>query len=459
MKTNFILKAAATSLAALLCIFLSAGDAGAASAGTIRIALVRDSDELSFKVSGNYEIVDQAKGQVLAVPKQGEKLRVELKGSRISVSGSQGSYGSFKGPVTVREARSRAAVVDSSGMVTELSLDQLTALNGDGSTVSLKTSGSPTVRSSGGTVQFTGGSGSGLGLVTLTSASDSKRYRGEMEFLLEDGGLTAVNVVNIEEYLRGVVPAEMPSYWHPEALKAQAVAARNYALQQVETSRGEPFNVYCDIQSQVYGGYDAESSATDKAVEETRGIVMMSGSETVSAFFHSSSGGCTEDSEDVWSGKVPYIKSKPDPYDKNDNYYNWQVSYTTKQLIKQLNSAGYKFKEISDIKELARTSSGERVKKLEVKGEGTDGKPLAVQISNADNVRIALGLKSSLFELTRKYDKNKNLTGVEITGSGWGHGLGMSQYGARGMAEKGYNYQDILKYYYSGVVLSKDYGR
>jgi len=88
-----------------------------------------------------------------------------------------------------------------------------------------------------------------------------------------------------------------------------------------------------------------------------------------------------------------------------------------------------------------------------------EGKPLTVQISNADNVRMALGLKSSLFQLTRQYDKQKNLTGVEITGSGSGHGLGMSQYGARGMAEEGYKYQDILKYYYSGVVIAEDYGR
>ncbi len=82
-----------------------------------------------------------------------------------------------------------------------------------------------------------------------------------------------------------------------------------------------------------------------------------------------------------------------------------------------------------------------------------------MEICNADNVRIALGLRSSLFKFTSKYNNKKDLTGVEITGSGWGHGLGMSQYGARGMAEKGYNYQEILKYYYSGVVLAEDYGR
>lgn len=457
MKLHFIFRTFIISLVALSCVFLCAGAAGAASAGIVRVALVRDSDDLSFMVSGNYEIVDKATGRVLAVPKQGEKMQVELKENRISLSGPRSDYGSFKGPLLVREAGFSAAVINGSGRVTEQSIAASMAVNSDGRAISLGSSDAPAVRSSSKTVQLTGG-GDGLNLVTLDSASASKRYRGDMEFLLENDALTAVNVLNIEDYLRGVVPAEILSYWHPEALKAQAVAARNYALERAETSRGS-FDVYCDMTSQVYGGYDAESPSTNKAVEETRGIVMLSGNRIVSAFYHSSSGGATENSEDVWYDRVSYIKAKSDPYDKNGDHYNWRVSYTTDQLIKKLASAGYKFKKITDINELARTSSGQRVKNLEIKGEGMEGKPLTVQISNADNVRMALGLKSSLFQLTRQYDKQKNLTGVEITGSGSGHGLGMSQYGARGMAEEGYKYQDILKYYYSGVVIAEDYGR
>lgn len=458
VRSSIILRAFISSVIVMFSFFSCAGGAGAEPAGTVRVALARGLEDFSFKVSGDYEIVDQETGRVLANPKQSENLRAELKGRRITVSGPHGSYGSFKGPVIVRGASSSAAVINADGSVTELSFEKLMAVNGYGSTVSLNKLSNPAVRSSSGTVTITGGS-DGLNLVSLNDVTGNKRYRGDIEFRLEDGKLTAVNVLNIEDYLRGVVPAEMPAYWSAEALKAQAVAARNYALQRVETNRGSNFNVSSDTSSQVYGGYDAETPATNKAVEETRGIVMLSGGEIAAAFFHSSSGGCTEDSEDVWSGKVPYIKSKEDPYDKNDNYYNWKVSYTTEQLIDKLAAAGYKFKKITDINELARTSSGERVKKLEIKGEGTNGKPLAVEICNADNVRIALGLRSSLFKFTSKYNSKKDLTGVEITGSGWGHGLGMSQYGARGMAEKGYNYQEILKYYYSGVVLAEDYGR
>lgn len=445
------------ALSALLCMFLQAGEAGAAAAGTIRAALVSGAETLSFQGSGNYEIVDLATDKVLAELKKGETYQVEIKSSRIAVKGRQASYGSFKGPVVVRESGSSAAVISASGAVKDLGLDKLMVINGDGKTVSLQTNVSPAIRAAGRTIEFKGSSG--LNLVTLTGSSGSKRYRGAMEFCLEKGKLTAVNVLNIEDYLRGVVPSEMPSDWPAEALKAQAVAARNYALQSVEATRGDTFNVYNTMTSQVYGGYDAETAAANKAVEESRGIVMLSGGKTVSAFFHSSSGGFTENSEDVWTGRLSYIRAKEDPYDKNEKHYNWKVSYTADQLKDKLAAAGYKFKKVTDVVELERTSSGARVMELAVKGAGPDGKSLTVEIKNADKVRAALGLKSSLFKFTNKYDRSKNLTGINITGSGWGHGLGMSQYGARGMAQEGSDYKEILKYYYSGIKFAEDYGR
>jgi stage II sporulation protein D len=346
-------------------------------------------------------------------------------------------------------------VISASGVVKDLGLEKLIVINGDGKTVSLPVS--PAIRAAGRTIGFKGSSG--LNLITLTSSSDSKKYRGGLEFCLEEGKLTAVNVLNIEDYLRGVVPSEMPSDWPAEALKAQAVAARNYALQSVETTRGATFNVYNTMTSQVYGGYDAETTAANKAVEGTRGTVMLSGGKTVSAFFHSSSGGFTENSEDVWSGRLSYIRSKEDPYDKNSKHYNWEVTYSAEQLRGKLAAAGYKFSKVTDVIEVERTSSDARVMVLAVKGMGTDGKSLRVEIKNADKVRAALGLKSALFEFTNKYDSSGNLTVIVFKGSGWGHGLGMSQYGARGMAQEGFDYKEILNYYYSGIKFADDYGR
>jgi len=255
------------------------------------------------------------------------------------------------------------------------------------------------------------------------------------------------------------VPSESLSYWPEEALKAQAVAARNYAVQRMQATSGSYFNLVTNQSNQVYGGYDAETKATNQAVKDTSGIVMMSQGGLVTAFYHSSSGGFTENSEDVWSSPLPYIKWKSDPFDKNNNHYNWQVSYTNEQLAALMTKAGYPIKKVTDIQIKERTSSGARVKSLAVTGVGTTGKAVKLEISNADQVRIALGLKSSLFVLNKSYNKDKSLAGVKLTGSGFGHGLGMSQYGAYGMATQGYNYQDILEYYYSGVTLTGQYGR
>lgn len=458
MKSSHISRLVLAIVATITILLPAAGAAAAIAPGTVRVALVKQADTLGFKVSGNYQLVDQSTEQVIIKLDQGESWQVKLQDGRIELQGRQGRYGSFSGPVMIRELNFNIDIIAGSGeKVERTSPDGLVALNGEGKTAFLNTSAIPTVRSAGGTTTLAGSGG--VNLVSLTDSEGARRYRGSLEFQVENGKLSAVNELNIEDYLRGVVPAEIPSTWPAEALKAQAVAARNYALQRVESTRGRSFNVANDQSSQVYRGYDAESPATDRAIEETRGVVMLNRGSLITAFFHSSSGGYTENSEDVWNSSLPYLKSKQDPYDKNDRHYNWQIIYTAEQLPGQLKKVGYEFKRVTDIEELARTASGARVEKIAIKGEGVAGEPLRVEISNADNVRIALGLKSALFTLNKVYDKDKNLAGVNISGSGWGHGLGLSQWGAYGMSRQGYNYQDILKYYYSGINLATGYGR
>lgn len=459
MKPYCLFKLVPAITAALILLLPLAGASAATAPGTVRVALVRQADSLSFKVTGNYQLVDQSTGQVIIKLNQGENWQVKLQDGRIELRGRQGGYGPFSGPVMVRELNFSVTIAAGNGDKAErYSTGGLVVLNGDGKTMPLSASSSPSVRSAEGTSILSGGGG-GLNLVALTDSTGTRRYRGSLEFRVEEGKLTAINELDIEDYLRGVVPAEVPAAWPLEALKAQAVAARNYALQRVEVTRGQSFNVSSDQFSQVYKGYDAEAPATNRAVEETRGVVMLNRGSLITAFFHASSGGYTENSEDVWKYPLPYIRSKEDPYDKNDRHYNWQVNYTAEQLAGQLKQAGYNFKKVTDIEELARTSSGKRVEKIAVMGEGPGGEPLRVEIFNADNVRIALGLKSALFTMNKIYDKDKNLAGVNISGSGWGHGLGLSQWGAYGMARQGYSYQDILKYYYSGITFAAGYGR
>jgi len=444
----------------LLCAILlpSIVAEGAIKSETVRVALGRQTKEFRFKTNGNYQLINLSNGKVITKIGNNENWQVELQAGQIMFQSSGNKYGPFSGPVVVQENKTRVSVLAANREVMEImSMNDLVALNAWGEAVELDDNKDLSVRNAQGKNALT--SNTGLNLISLLEGTEYRRYRGNIEFRVDNGSLVAINELNIEDYLRGVVPAEMPSSWPAEALKAQAVVARNYALQRVEATRGSSYNLTNDQFSQVYSGYDAESPATDRAIEDTRGVVMLNRGSLISAFFHSSSGGYTENSEDVWYSSLSYIKRKDDPYDKNDRHYNWQVSYTTDQLKEILKKAGYMFNNITDINIMANTASGARVKKLAVIGVDTDGKPLRVEISNADNVRIALGLKSALFTLKKVYDKDKNLTGVNISGSGWGHGLGLSQWGANGMARQGYKYQDILKYYYSEINFAANYGR
>ncbi|HPU36141.1 MAG TPA: SpoIID/LytB domain-containing protein [Bacillota bacterium] len=447
--------------ASLFMLWLTAAGAAYAAVGpgNVKVGLAIQADTIGFKTSGAYHLVEQSTGKEITRLEQGEQWQVRVENGQIMLEGRKERLGPFAGPVTVSELDLSFNVLSGTGQAVESSSSgHFFVLNGEGELSPFNSIDNPYAASSQKKTALTA-AGDGLNLVSLISGAASARYRGSLEFRVENGKLAVVNELNIEDYLRGVVPAEIPPSWPKEALKAQAVAARNYALQQVEVSRGSKYNLLDDQLSQVYRGYDAETPATNEAVEETRGMVMTSQGRLITAFFHACSGGFTENSEDVWLEQLPYIKGKADPYDKNDKHYDWQVDYTVEQLVAKLQGSGYNLAVLEDIEELARTSSGARIKSIAVSGQGTSGEPVRIVISNADKVRNALGLKSSLFTLEKVYDQEGILQGIKICGSGNGHGLGMSQWGARGMAAQGYNYQEILKYYYTGVEITGDYGR
>lgn len=447
-------------LASFFVLWLTAAGAAyaAVAPGIVKVGLGVQSGTLGFKTSGAYRLIDKSTEKEITRLEQGVEWQVRVENGRIMLEGPKGHLGPFAGPVTVSELDLSFNILSGSGEALENSSSgQFFVLNGEGELTSFNSVASPYAASP--QKKSALASGDGLNLVSLIDGAASAKYRGSLEFRVENGKLAVVNQLNIEDYLCGVVPAEIPPAWPKEALKAQAVAARNYALQRVEVTRGSNYNVVNDQLSQVYRGYDAETPATNQAVEETRGMVMTSRGSLITAFFHACSGGYTENSEDVWLEQLPYIKGKADPYDKNDTHYNWQVDYTVEQLVAKLQSSGYNLAALEDIEELARTSSGTRIKSIAVSGQGTLGEPVRTVISNADKVRHALGLKSSLFTLEKVYDQEGILQGVKIHGSGSGHGLGMSQWGARGMAAQGYNFQDILKYYYTGINITGDYGR
>lgn len=271
--------------------------------------------------------------------------------------------------------------------------------------------------------------------------------------------LLVVNHVGLEEYLFGVVPNEMSPSWPSEALKAQAVAARTFVLHDLKKHASEGYNVCATTHCQVYRGQKSERASTNEAVTATAGEYLVYNGKTISSLFHASGGGYTENSEYVWGGNVPYLRGVAD-YDQKSTVYQWETKLTTDKLSSILESRGkgvgairaIKLSKLEEppVKEEDRGVSG-RVRTMTIEGENG-----SVRLSGLE-VRSMLGLKSTLFDFDkREFSDEKNET-MTIRGFGYGHGLGMSQWGAKAMAEKGENkeglYREILEHYYQGAEL------
>src|SRR5438093_828372 len=211
-------------------------------------------------------------------------------------------------------------------------------------------------------------------------------YRGAIQVDTPDGKLRAINLVGLEQYLYGVVPSEMPFSWHPEALKAQAVAARSYAL---ATRKTGAFDLYPDTRSQVYLGIDHEKPSTNSAVDATAGQVVLYQGEVAKTYFFSTSGGRTASAEDVWGEPVPYLVSVPDPYDSISPYHNWgPFAFTGAKLAKLLKIKG---QQVIDLQPELNASG--RIKTLNVVGTKS-----TIPVDGA-TLRKSLGLRSTWFSV------------------------------------------------------------
>lgn len=281
-------------------------------------------------------------------------------------------------------------------------------------------------------------------------ALDGRRYRGALELRHKGGGLTAVNIVPVDDYLRSVVPEEMPVDWPAEAIKAQSVAARSFALASRGRHASEGYDLCTTTHCQLYTGTAAEKSASNAAIKATRGEVLTYGGKPIEALFHTDSGGMTENSEDVWGSHVPYLRAAKDTPAKT---MPWTKTISRADLERKLAAKGH---DIGKVRSIAlsplaigraakdRTASG-RVKTMTVKGtKGT-------ATLSGTTWRSLLGLKSTLFDAKLTKDA------VTFTGYGSGHGLGISQWGAERMAAKGASYAEILHHYYTGTTLQQMY--
>ena len=298
----------------------------------------------------------------------------------------------------------------------------------------------------------------------------NRRYAGELRVLLNDQKLNIINYLKLEKYLKSVVGSEMPKEFPLAALQAQSIAARTYALKLL--GKKKLFDVHATQASQVYLGLESETPKIRKAVRSTSSLALFYKNKLIEAVFHSSSGGRTEDSGQVWRYQLPYLRSVVD-YDQNSTKYRWLNKFTTAELDKIFPALG----RLNSI-QITKKSNSDRV--LKIRLHGSNG----IENITGKSLREKLQLLSTKFELNLRfnqikdlkeliYDNDKNNLSfdnqivddlapypvplipkdyfLEIRGHGAGHGVGMSQWGAKAMAERGSSFRKILKHYYTGI--------
>lgn len=351
--------------------------------------------------------------------------------------------------------------------------------------------------------------------LNLTKVGNTKKYRGAIG-LGGTTGITPFNILDIESYLYGVVPGEMSASWPAEALKAQAVAARSIAIYQYNRYTASGYNVVDTTSTQVYGGYTKEDSRTNAAVDATRGETIKYNGKTAEALYFSTSGGMTESAVNVWGSHIPYLVGVSDSYETEPAQAAWSRNITLADLDACLANQGVNIGSAQGIQIVSRTPSG-RVQEMKVLGtvgsysltlekvrtffssaaggslksrlfnlgdNSTGGNTVAtskvviqsetglievasngLMATDGNNLtildgQVAVQTANGQTTLTVGDNDQGSSTGGEtvwgnftIYGEGFGHGVGMSQSGAKGMAKAGYNYKQILQHYYTGVTV------
>ncbi|MBU4484383.1 SpoIID/LytB domain-containing protein, partial [bacterium] len=286
---------------------------------------------------------------------------------------------------------------------------------------------------------------------TPTFEVNGKSYRGDLDIYHEGNGtLVVVNNLKLEDYLVGVVNSEVPSNWPTEAKKAQAVAARTYALYQKkyreDPTQSKLYDVEATMMDQVYHGVAREDKNTELLVYQTKGETLFHNGKLIKAFFHSCSGGQTTTGEQVWQKKYG-MEGINDPYSENCPNNDWTYLITPNQLIQVLKKDGLTISSIKEIKVL-NNQNVNRVDDIKI----ISGKD-SISLS-ANKLRMLVGpkkIRSTNFIITTEGNSFK------FTGKGFGHGVGLSQWGAKNMADKGFGYKDILEFYYPKAKLGRAY--
>ncbi len=272
---------------------------------------------------------------------------------------------------------------------------------------------------------------------------------GTLHIVSHGGGLTVINTLDLEEYLMGVIPAEMNAGWHLEALKVQAVASRTYALYQRMIHRNREYDLVATVLDQVYGGRSAVEDRVRQAVEETRGLALTYGGRPILAAFSSTAAGPTENAVNVWSKEVPYLKGVECPFDRNSPYYRWRTAFRVARLEEKLRAQGLEVGTIATVTPYAY-SKARRVSKIRILHS------LGELILRGEDLRRIVGYR--VIPSTR-FTIDAVGRDVVLSGYGAGHGVGLCQWGAKELAELGYPFTTILGYYFPGTTLTHSVGK
>ena len=341
----------------------------------IRVAIIQDIESLIIKIKGSYEIVDSASGKIL----------YRSKNLKSTVT-------SYKNGILIAGLTLNAAKI-------LLKADDPEAI-----------------------------------LV------NNRRFNGDIQLInKENGHLLVINYVELEDYVKGILYHEVSHYWPIEALKAQAVVCRTYAIYQINENKAKDYDLTADIYSQVYGGKTSERYRTNKAVDETKRQVLVYKDKVFPAYFHATCAGHTQDASLLWNIDIAPLKGVFCGFCKESPHFKWHSVLSLKKIKDSLLKSGYSgFEKIKDIVILAKDSSS-RITYLKII---TDKKDIKISAKDFREILKPNIIKSTNFILT--------IVGEDAVfqGLGWGHGVGMCQWGAYFMAKKGYNYRQILEYYY-----------
>jgi len=307
------------------------------------------------------------------------------------------------------------------------------------------------------------------------AGSEDRAYRGALLLLPRDGGLTAVNLLSVEEYLYSVLPSEMPASWPAAALQAQAGAARSYTLANLGRVAARGFDLLGSVASAAYRGLGAETASARGAVDATRGLVLLEGGRPLSAFYSANCGGHSDTTQTAWGfpsalPAVPdvlqpvraqrlapqalarWLSSRPAAYCSHPSYsspsaYRWQLWVPRPELERRLEAP-----ELGSVLAVAPAGRGLSGRASQARVRGSSGQ----LILRGDELRGRLGgLRSNLFVVEPLLGPDGLPEGFLFTGAGWGHGVGLCQSGAAGMAEAGWSAEGILRHYYGGAELAR----